>query len=236
LLLCGGSGGNGTLAALQSDLELLDVAECDIARIASLELSLGLELVQGLLVGGLGLFNLSLSLQYVGSRNQRLRVSLRNFASCTLRSGLLFGAVQPEERRPLADRTACADVDLGNATIDLRDDRHGSKEQCDVLRGRMVVKNYRNQAHCQHQAARDSPPQLEPQRVKGYFLAQSLSLSISAEKIVRQNCQHGAEKKFKHGQPFLRASGAPDLLTMQLHLLASPLRASRARWQFLCFV
>ena len=128
LLFCSGSRGNCTLATLQSDLEFLDVAECDIACIASLQLSLGFEFVQGLLMGALRLLNLSFSLQYVGSRNQHLCVSLRNFAPRTLRCGFLFGAVQPEERRPFADRAACANVDLGNATIDLRNDRDGSKE------------------------------------------------------------------------------------------------------------
>src|SRR6476620_4276596 len=102
----------------------------------------------------------------------------------------------------------------------------------------MVVENHRDQAHCQNQTARDPPPQLEPQRVKGYFLAQPLSLSISAEEIVRKNCQHGAEKKFKHAQlSFSRVGEVPDLLKIILHLPPSPLHASQAALpQLLWFV
>ena len=112
----------------QSDLELLDVAECDVTRIASLQFLLGFEFVHGLLVGALGLLNLAFSLQYVGLRNHHLCVGLRNFAPRGLRCGLLLRAVQPEDRRPFADRAAYANVDLGDAPIDLRNDRDGSEE------------------------------------------------------------------------------------------------------------
>ena len=108
--------------------KFLDVAECDVAGIAPLEFFLGFEFVHGLLVGALGLLNLSFGLQYVGSRNQHLCISLGNFASRTLRCGFLFGTVQPEDRRSLCDWAAYANVDLGDAAIDLRHDRDGSKK------------------------------------------------------------------------------------------------------------
>ena len=44
------SGGNRTLSSNQIDLELLDVPECDVTRIAPLKFSLGFEFVRGLLV------------------------------------------------------------------------------------------------------------------------------------------------------------------------------------------
>ena len=103
LLFCSGSGGNRTLSPRQIDLKLLDVAECDVPGIAPLKFSLGLEFVHGLLVGALSLLNLSFSLDYLGLRNQRLCVNLRNFAPRTLHGGLLLGAVQPENRRSFAD-------------------------------------------------------------------------------------------------------------------------------------
>jgi hypothetical protein len=86
--------------------------------------------------------NLALSLQNVGLCHLNLGVSLCNFSTRTLRCGFLFGAIQPEEWRAFADRAACTNVDLGNPTIDLRNDWDGSEEQSNVLRGRMIVKNY----------------------------------------------------------------------------------------------
>src|SRR6185503_7508507 len=111
---------------------------------APLELSLGFELVQGLLVGALSLLHLSFRLQYVGLRNPHLCVSLGNFPPRSLRCSFLLGAIQPEDRRPFADWAASNNIDLGNATIDVRKDRHGSKEQRDVARGWVVVENHRD--------------------------------------------------------------------------------------------
>ena len=128
LLFCSRCGGDSTLATLQIDLKFLDVSECDVTGIASLQFLLGLEFVYGLLVGALRLLNLSFSLHYLGLRHHHLCVSLRNFPPRTLRCGLLLRAVQPEDRRSFADWAAYANVDLGNATIDLRNDRDGSKE------------------------------------------------------------------------------------------------------------
>ena len=103
--------------------ELLDVAERDVTRVAPLQLSLGLEFVEGLLAGAFSLLNLSFSLHYLGLRNRRLCFNFRNFAPRALHGGLLLGAVQPENRRSFADRVIYPNVDFGDAAVYLREDR-----------------------------------------------------------------------------------------------------------------
>src|SRR6185295_3924760 len=128
LLFCGRRGSNGALATLESDLKLLDVTKGNVPRIAALQFSLGLEFVHGLLLGSRSLLNLAFSLLYVGSCNQHLCLGLRNFAPRTFRCRLLLGAIQPEDGFAFADWSANANVNVGDTTVDLRNDRDGSKE------------------------------------------------------------------------------------------------------------
>ena len=71
-----------------------------IARVAVVELLLRLQLVQGLLIGALGLLDLAFGRQDVGLRNHLGRVDLGDFASRGLDRRFLLRAVQPEQRRP----------------------------------------------------------------------------------------------------------------------------------------
>ena len=181
------------------NLKPLDVAGRDAARIAPLQLPLGLQFVQGLLVRARGLLKLPVGLHDIDPRQHELRLDLRDLATRGLRRGLLLRTVQPEDRLSLGDRTVEADIHLGDASVGLRNDRNRPEEQRDVGRGRMVVEDHRDQAHSENQAGGDSPPQLEPHGENGYFLADPLVLDIPAEEIVRDNCQQGAEKNLKHG-------------------------------------
>src|SRR5262249_2312224 len=75
-LLCSGRGGNRPEAPLHTDLEPLDFAKCHVARIPSLELSLGLQFIQSLLVSASGLLNLTVSLYDIRPGHRELRLDL----------------------------------------------------------------------------------------------------------------------------------------------------------------
>src|SRR5262245_50758769 len=138
----------------------------------------------------LGLFDLSFGLYDIHASNGHLGVYLCNLAARGLDGSLLLRAVEPEDRLAFLDRPTVANEDFGNAPVSFRKDRHGSEEEGDVGRRRMVVKNHCDQAHGENQARRNSPPELEPHGIKSYFLANSLSLDVSAIKIIGKDCQH----------------------------------------------
>jgi hypothetical protein len=73
----------------------------------------------------------------------------------------------------------------------------------------MIVKYRGDQEDRENQAGCDPPSELEPYRVKGYFLAEPLSLDIAAEEIIRKDgkCRH--KKKLKHGPPLPRLRERP---------------------------
>src|SRR5262245_37360020 len=147
----------------------------------------------------LGLLDLTFGLSDIGPGYHEFRVELCNLAPRGFHSGFLLRTVQSEERVSLLHWTGVANENLSDATIRLRNDRDSAKEQCDVVRGRMVVKDDRDQRHGQNQASCDPPPQFKPHRVKRYFLAKPFSLNISTKKIVWKNGQQRAEEEFKHG-------------------------------------
>src|SRR5262249_4009956 len=160
----------------------------DVARISLVKLLLGLQFVHGLLVRALGFLELTVSLYNVGSSYRHFRFDFLDLAARSLYRSLLLRAVQPEDRRPLCNRAAITDKNLGNAPVCFGKDRDSSEEKRDVGRGWVVVKNYCDQAYGKDQAAGDAPPEFEPDRVEGYFLADPFSLDIPSVKIVRQNC------------------------------------------------
>src|SRR5262249_32373060 len=94
----------------------------------------------------------------------------------------------------------------------LRDDRDRSEEQGDIGRGRMVVKDDRDQADGEHDAGCYSPPQLEPHGVERYLLAEALSLPVTTVQIVGNDRKEGAEHELKHGPAPSAALNRPRLL------------------------
>src|SRR5262249_53099513 len=91
-LLCSGRRGNRPEAPLHTDLEPLDFAERHVPRIPSLELSLGLQFVNGLLVSASGLLNLTVSLYDIRLSHCELRLDLGNLSPRVLDRSFLFGA------------------------------------------------------------------------------------------------------------------------------------------------
>ena len=176
--------------ALRAFLKPLDLAERHVAWITPIQLLLGFQFVQGLLVIALGLLELPFSLYDIHASHGHLGVDFRNLAARGLDGRLLLRTVEPEDRRTFGDWTAVANENFCDASVRFGKDRDGPKEQRGVGRRRVVVENHRDQAHRENQARRDSPPEFEPHGVKGYFLSNSLSLDISAIKIVRKDCQH----------------------------------------------
>ena len=102
--------------------------EGDVARVAPIELLLGLHFVHGLLVGAPGLLDLALGLQDVGPRDHHGRLGFGDLATGRLDGGLLLRAVEPENRRALLDLAAQAEIDLGDPPVGLRKDRDGPEE------------------------------------------------------------------------------------------------------------
>src|SRR5262249_666589 len=90
---------------------------------------------------------LNVGLDNVGAGDRHFRVELRNLGPCCLYSGLLFRAVEPENRRSGCDRAAEADERLGDAAIGFRNDRNGSVKERHVFRRWMIVKYGRDQKH-----------------------------------------------------------------------------------------
>ena len=119
-LLGGGRGIDRALAALDGNLQPLDVAHGDGAGVAPVELLLGLQFVHGLLVGAPGFLDLAFRRQDVGPRDHQaastsaiLRRAASAAASCVELSSLKIGA-------PCFDLAGHADIDLGDAPIGLR--------------------------------------------------------------------------------------------------------------------
>ena len=125
---CRNGGRDRSLATFDGDLELLNIATWDDARIASEQLLLGLELVQGLLVGAPRLLDLPLGSLNVGSRDHQPRVHLGDLPASSLDRRPLFGVVQPEELLSLSDVVAHADVNLGDASDSFRNNWYGPEE------------------------------------------------------------------------------------------------------------
>jgi len=69
-VFCSSGGSDRAFAAFHGNLKLLDIAARDDTRVAPLQLLLGLQLVQGLLVGALGLLNLAFSLHDIDLRDR----------------------------------------------------------------------------------------------------------------------------------------------------------------------
>src|SRR5262249_35988120 len=76
--------------SLSTDLESLDFAECHVARVASLQLALGLELIEGLLVLALGLLDLAVRLRDIGLGHDHFGVGFRNLAARNLDPSFLL--------------------------------------------------------------------------------------------------------------------------------------------------
>src|SRR5262249_41977900 len=97
----------------------------------------------------------------------------------------------------------------------------------DIACGRVVVKDGRDEGHGEDQASRDSPPELVPYRVEGYFLAKPLALDVSAVEKFPENCPQRAKHELKHGAaPFGVPWCARALLAARtgLHLSSGPHR------------
>ena len=82
---------------------LLDVPRGDGARVAPIDLLLGLQFVHGLLVGALGLLDLAFGRHDIRSRDHQRRLDLGDLAAGGLHGRLLLRAVEPEDRRALLD-------------------------------------------------------------------------------------------------------------------------------------
>ena len=103
------------------------------AGVAPEQLLLGLELVQGLLVGAPGLLDLPLGSLNVGSRDHQPRLNLGDLPASSLDGRPLLGVVQPEELLSPSDVFAHSDVNLGDAPDCLGNDRDGPEENVAVL-------------------------------------------------------------------------------------------------------
>ena len=126
----------------RTDLQPLDLAERNVARIAPVQLLLGLQFVHGLLVRALGLLELAFGLRDIRPRNvicastsAILRRAVSTAASCFELSSLKIGA-------PLAIGPLIPTIDLRDPPVCFRKNRDGSEEQRDVGCGRVVVENH----------------------------------------------------------------------------------------------
>ena len=164
-LFCCGGGRNRPLPALDGEFQFLDVTESHHARVATLQLLLRFQFVQGLLVANLGLLDLAFRGSDIGLRDRHLRLDLGNLLSRGVNGRFLFRAVQPEDRLPLFYMVAYVDISFGDAPARFGNDRNRSEVRDDVVCGRVVVKYYRDQPDGEHEASRDAPPELEPDGV-----------------------------------------------------------------------
>ena len=89
---------DGALPTLDGQLQLLDVAGRDHARVAALQLLFGFQFVHGLLVGDPGLLDLPVRGGDVGLGDDHFRVDLGDLLARGLYRGFLLRAVQPEDR------------------------------------------------------------------------------------------------------------------------------------------
>src|SRR5215212_3343229 len=89
-LLSRGGSRDRRLATFDCDFELLNIPARNDARVAPEQLLLGLELVQGLLMGAPGLLDLPLGSLNVGSRDHQRRVHLGDLPAGSLDGRPLF--------------------------------------------------------------------------------------------------------------------------------------------------
>src|SRR5829696_2132677 len=198
--LFGGRGRrNRAFAALDGDLKLLDVPARHNARVAPLQLLFGLQFINGLLVGTLGLLDPAFRRHDVRARDHHRRINLGDLATGGLSGCFLLRAVQPEDRGAFRDPIVHPNIDLGNPPVDFRNDGDRSEVRYDVGRGRVIVEDRRDQPYGEHQAERYAPSELEPDGVERDFLAEPLSLDVAAEEIVWKDGQKRANEKLKHG-------------------------------------
>jgi hypothetical protein len=92
-------------------LQLLDFAACHDVGVALVQLFLGLQFVDGLLQGALGLLDLALRPGEIRLGDDRRGVDLDDLAPRDLQSRLLLGAVQAQD--PVSPLHLAADPDIG---------------------------------------------------------------------------------------------------------------------------
>src|SRR5215203_4405312 len=206
--LFGGRGRrNRAFAALDGDLKLLDIPARHNARVAPLQLLFGLQFINGLLVGTLGLLDPAFRRHDVRARDHHRRINLGDLATGGLNGCFLLRAIQPEDRGAFRDPIVHPNIDLGNAPVDFRNDGDGPEVRYDVGRGRVIVEDHRDQPYGEHQAERYAPSELEPDGEKRNLLAEPLSLDVAAEEIVWKDGQERTDEKLKHGSaPFYEAA------------------------------
>src|SRR5215207_9833521 len=198
--LFGGRGRrNRAFAALHGDLEFFDVPARHHAGIAPLQLLLGLQFINGLLVGTLGLLDLAFRRHDVSARDHHRRINLGDLATGGLSGCLLLLAIQPEDRSAFRDPIVHPNIDLSDPPVDFRNDGDRSEVRYDVGCGRVIIEDHRDQPYGEHQAERDAPSELEPDGVERDFLAEPLSLDVAAEEIVWKDGQKRTHEKLKHG-------------------------------------
>src|SRR4051812_47309361 len=198
--LSGRSGrSNRALAAFYGDLKLLDVPASHDAGVAPLQLLFGLQFINGLLVGALGLLDLAFRRHNVSARNHQRGVNLGNLATGGLSSCLLLLAIQPENRSAFLNPIIHSNVNLSNAPVDFWNNWDRSEVRDDIGRGWVIVENRRDQPYGEQQTKYDAPPQLEPDGEKRNLLTEPLALDIAPEEVVWKDGQKRTDEKLKHG-------------------------------------
>jgi hypothetical protein len=84
------SGRDFSKLTLGTNFKTLDLAERNVPRIAPIQLSLGLQLIQGLLASARGLLNLAVGLYHVYPSNGHFCVDLHNLAPRRLYGSFLL--------------------------------------------------------------------------------------------------------------------------------------------------
>src|SRR4051812_20223488 len=198
--LFGGRGRrNRAFAALHGDLEFFDIPAGNHARVAPLQLLFGLQFINGLLVGTLGLLDLAFRCHDVSARDHQRGVDLGDLATGGLSGCLLLLAIQPEDRSAFRDPIVHPNIDLSDPPVDFWDDWDRSEVRDDVGRGWVIVENRRDQPYGEQQTKYDAPPQLEPDGEKRNLLTEPLALDIAPEEVVWKDGQKRTDEKLKHG-------------------------------------
>src|SRR5262249_37235802 len=105
------------------------------------------QFVNGLLVSASGLLDLTVRLYDIRLGDRELGLDLGNLPPRGLNRSFLFRAVEPEDRCSFRNRTAYANIDLGDPPIYLGNNRDSPKEKRDVARRWVIVKDRRDQRH-----------------------------------------------------------------------------------------
>src|SRR5215211_5330518 len=206
--LFGGRGcRNRAFAALDGDLKLLDVPARHNARVAPLQLLFGLQFINGLLVGTLGLLDPAFRRHDVSARDHHRRINLGDLATGGLSRCFLLLAIQPEDRSAFLNPMVHSNVNLSDAPVDFWNDWDRSEVRYDVGCGRVIVEYHRNQPYGEQQTKYDAPSELEPDGEKCNLLTEPLALDVAPEEIVRKDGQERADKKLKHGSAPSRGAG-----------------------------